>query len=236
MRLDQAGHEDTMAGLLATFGERCPWLEAELEELNQWEDEGQPVQARLHREGLTTDEPVETDGGPYVVIVDGDLTTTNYIRFSTDDYTPGLVVVTGDLRANTLLFQLGARIVVQGSAEINQACFGRWGTHNAMLAVDGELKTTLLFLDSDTPAHSEQGVKAVIRAGRGWWKALEPDIEPQEEEKYFQQNILSDYGHVDIARAFAAATRGEPLLRPGVAKSFPKSREARPATSGYEQE
>lgn len=236
MRLDQAGEPDSMASLLARFGDTCPWLDAELEELQRWEDADETVSVRLYPAGLSTDEPVEIDGGLYVVLVDGDLTTPDYIRFSTDDYVPGLVAVTGDLVASTLLFELGARIVVQGSAVITGACFGRWGTQDALLAVDGELTTPLLWLDSNTPVQCERGIRALITAGRGWWKPLEPDIEPGAEEKYFQRDVLSDSGHLDVDRAFAAARQGSPLLLPGVAESFPARLEPRRAVSGYQLE
>lgn len=173
----------------------------------------------------------------FVVVVDGDLATPGHIRFSTDDYVPGLVVVTGDLRAGALFFELGARIVVEGSAVITQACLGRWGDANAMLDVHGELDVPLLALDGHTPVFAERGVRSVTSNTLGWWEPLTPDILPGDVAKSFRRDVLDDRGlRLDFERAFAAAREGSPLLAPGVAESFPQRLEARPAVSGYRLE
>lgn len=246
VRLDQEGDPGTVAGLLAGFGGTRPWFEGELTFLENVtvldEEDGQELaerngSVRLYPDGLSTDEPVETKVGPFLVIVDGDLVTPDYIRFSTDDYVPGLIVVTGDLRAKALFFELGVRIVVEGSAVISQACLGRWGDANAMLDVHGELDTPVLALDGHTPVYAERGVRSVISDGLGWWEPLRPDILPGTDAEYFRRDVLDHDGlDLDFERAFAAACEGTPLLLPGAEESFPQRLEARPAVSGYQLE
>ncbi len=233
MRLDRHGAPSTIAGLLARFGDTRQWLHDELTFL---EEDGQQAaeqagSVRVYPGGLSSDEPIETAAGPFVVVVDGDLTTPDYVRFSTDDYIPGLVVVTGDLSAGTLWFECGARVVVEGSAVVTRACFGRWGDHNAMLHVDGELDTSLLALDGQTPVYAERGIRSLIYGGLGWWKTLKPDILPHDggHDRYFPPELMTGYATLDFDLAFAAARAGSPLLLPGVEESFPGRLEARPA-------
>ena len=246
MRLDQEGEPVTIDDLVARFGGTLKWFEAELThfddvdlgtglgtdtreevELNGW--------ARLYPAGLSTDQPVETKDGPFVMVVDGDLTTSDYIRFSTDDYVPGLIAITGDLRASAMVFELGVRIVVEGSAFIEHGCFGRWGDAGALLSVHGELVTPLVELDGSTPLFSDGGIRSVISNGLGWWEPLRPDIGPDVADGDYFRPELIDNGVLDLERAFAAAREGAPLFLPGVEESFPQRLEARPAVSPYDQ-
>jgi hypothetical protein len=236
MRLDRAGDASTLTELLARFAGPLPWFRNELTFL---EDDGQDAEAeragsvRLYPGGLSTDELVETGDGPFVVVVDGDLVTPDVVRLGTDDYVPGLVVVTGDVRAGTLWFECGARVIVEGSAVITQACFGTWGDRNALLDVRGELEAPLLALDGHTPVFAQRGIRSVICNGLGWWKTLEPDIllsrEAPDLDRFFRPDVLSDPRTLDFHRAFDAARAAAPLLLPGVEQSFPQRLEARPA-------
>ncbi|WP_370377210.1 hypothetical protein [Catenulispora sp. GAS73] len=236
MRLDKEGEPATTAGLLARFGTTRPWLDDELtflDDVDGREAAEQSGSVRLYPEGLSTDEPVETDGGPFMVVVNGDLVTSDHVRFCTDDYIPGLIVVTGDLRAKTLFFESGARVIVEGSARIAQACFGRWGDENAMLDVQGELETPVLVLDGQTPAFAHRGVRTVTSNSLGWWDGMKPDILLDQRKDYFRQDLLNSDGGLNWDLAYAAAQEGSPLLRPGAEESFPQRLEARPAVSGY---
>jgi len=232
VRLNKEGEPGTTSDLLARFGATRPWLDGELtflDDVDGREAADQSGSVRLYPEGLSTDEPVETEGGPFMVVVHGDLVTSDHVRFCTDDYVPGLIIVTGDLRAETLFFESGARVVVEGSARIAQACFGRWGDENALLDVQGELETPVLILDGQTPAFAHRGVRTVTCNSLGWWDGMTPDILATAEKDYFRQDLLDGHGDLDWDLAYAAAQEGLPLLRPGAEESFPQRLEARPA-------
>ncbi|WP_194909523.1 hypothetical protein [Catenulispora rubra] len=236
VRLDKEGEPGTTAGLLAAFGATRPWLDGELtflDDVDGLEAAEQSGSVRLYPEGLSTDEPVETAGGPFMAVVNGDLVTSDHVHFGTDDYIPGLIVVTGDLHAETLFFASGARVIVEGSVRVAQACFGRWGDENALLDVQGELETPVLVLDGYTPAFARRGVRTVTCNSLGWWDGMTPDILPTAEKDYFRPELLDRHGDLDWDLAYAAAREGLPLLRPGAEESFPQRLEARATVSGY---
>lgn len=122
MLLDEAGEASSVAELVDRFADQS-WL-YEITDLHA--DEKRAADAagavRYYLRGLNTSEPVETGDGQYVVVVDGDLVTTGHVGVDTDDYVQGRVIVTGNLRAGSLSFANGARLVVEGSAHI---AFGR---------------------------------------------------------------------------------------------------------------
>lgn len=229
MRLDEAGQATTIAELVARFAGR-PWL-YELAELAGQEQLAADTagSVRLYPRGLTTDEPVETGDGPYVVVVDGDLVATVHVDVDTDDYVQARVIVTGSLRAGSLSYANGARVVVEGAAHIALVCVGRYGDRNAVLDVGGELSMPLLALDPQTAAYARAGIRGVIYADVGFWAELEPDILATEEDgRFFPVELLDRWGNLDLDRVVAAAREGAPLLMPGVAESFPARSRLRP--------
>jgi hypothetical protein len=92
-----------------------------------------------------------------VVVVDGDLVAAGHVDLDTDDYYQGRVIITGSLRADSLYFADGVRVVVEGAAHIASACVGRYGDRNAALCVDGELSVPLLAVDSNTSVWAKAG-------------------------------------------------------------------------------
>jgi hypothetical protein len=218
MRLDDGGQRGTIAKALEQFAGE-PWL-FEIEELLGEED---PVVVRFHS-GLSVEEPVETGDGPYAFVVDGDLVTTDHVSIWTDDYRQGRVIITGDLRARSLSFGNGARVIVGGDAVVERACVGQYGDRNAVLEVSGTLTTGTLLLDPTTAAYAYGGVRALLYADEGFWEELRPDIvngRIGEDGRFFRPEILDRYGDVDFAAAIAFVRAGEELLLPGVLESFP---------------
>jgi hypothetical protein len=59
--------------------------------------------------------------------VDGGLATADHVGFQTDDYVQARVLVTGDLRAHSLSYDNGARVVVERAAHVERACIGQHG-------------------------------------------------------------------------------------------------------------
>jgi hypothetical protein len=235
VRLDRDGEAATVSDLRDRYSGAWDWFAGELTNLNDGGPEADLAEAeridavRLYPTGLHTGEPIDTGGGPYLVVVDGDLTTSGWIRFTSDDYVPGLVVVSGDVRAQALLFR-GIRVVVLGSVVLSQGCFGWWGDANGMLHADGVVDSPVIAVDIHTAVFSEAGLQGVIFAGRGWWSGLEPDTM---DEECFRPEALDADGSLDMDAAFAVAGSGMPVLRPGVAENYPQRLRPRRAMSSY---
>lgn len=223
MRLEGAGETSTVTELLARFAGR-PWL-YELTQphmAEEWERATAAGMVRLYPHGLTTSEPVDTGDGPYIVVVDGDLQTADQAIFSTNDYLPARVVITGDLRAQSLAFDNGVRIVVEGAAHVERACIGQHGDRDGVLHVYGELSTPILMLDGYSGAYADRGLRALTYSTG--WENLEPDIVNAREgldSRYFPAELLDAYGDLDLDKAIVAARAGTALLLPGVAESVP---------------
>lgn len=88
----------------------------------------------------------------------------------------------------------------------------------------------MVALDSNTGAFADGGIRALIYADLRWWHDLKPDILYREEEddRFFPAELLDSYGTLDFGKVIAAARAGAPLLKPGVAESFPASSRLRP--------
>jgi hypothetical protein len=222
MRLDKGGEGTTIAELLERFVGRS-WL-YELGDLHpEPRREAEAAGAvRFYEGGLTTGEPVETGDGPYVVIVDGDLVTPGHVALETDDYLPGRVIVTGSLCAGSLSFANGARVVVEGQADIARVCVGQWGDRDGVFDVHGELSVPLLVLDRNSFVGAGKGFRGLIYSCSPVG-AVEPDIESDDpgDDLFFPAELLDDEDFLDLDKLIKAGRDEGPLLLPGIAESFP---------------
>jgi hypothetical protein len=224
VRIDQAGESITISELLARFAGQT-WL-YEITELHETEQAAAEAAGtvRLYPHGLTTQEPIETGNGHYVVVVDGDLVTSDHAEFHTIDYEQSRVIVTGNMRARSLSYANGARVMVEGSAEIERACIGRYGDRNAVFGVGGQLTVPIVLIDRNTTVDALGGLRALIYSAGHFWRELKPDIDELGEsldDESFRPEYLDEYGDLDLVKAIAAARAGETILLPGVAESYP---------------
>ncbi|MFI2720764.1 hypothetical protein ACH5AI_31255 [Streptomyces collinus] len=220
MRLEEQGRSSSVPEILERLPDR-EWSWA-LEEFEFWNE---PPTVRLHPSGCSTREPVETGDGPFFVVVDGDLTTSGPCELWTQEYTPGVVVVTGDLNASVLSFGNNTRAFVKGDVRVTGACVGQYGDHNAMLDIDGELSARALLMDPYTSARAGAGVRALIYGGD--WDHLRPDIVNDgvgDDSRFFRPELLrhTETGpRLSLSTALRVAYEGEDLFLPGVEERFP---------------
>ena len=227
MRLDQAGTATTLDELCARYADR-PWRYM-FDEFPKEERRDAAAAGTVRRidSGLRTDELIETGYGPYIVVVEGDLVTAGHVDLDTDDYVPGLVIVTGGLQADSLSYDNGAQIVVGGSADIARVCVGRHGDRNGVFHVYGELTVPLMAVDLNSTFGAESFRGLLLARGRV--EGREPDlVEVADNRRLFPAELLSEYGGLDLPKVIAAARAGRPLLLPGVAESIPARLLARP--------
>jgi hypothetical protein len=222
VRLDEQGQAASVAEVLERLPDR-QWSWA----LEEFEYGNEPPTVRVHLSGCTTKQPAETGDGPFFVVVDGDLTSTAPVELWTRDYTPGLVVVTGNLSAPMLSFGNNTRVFVEGDVRVDGACLGQYGDHNAMLAVGGELSARALLLGPGTSACADGGVRALTYTDGSGWEHLRPDIVNNglgDDSRFFRPDLLdhTETGpRLSFVKAHRAAFHGEELFLPGVEERFP---------------
>ncbi|MEW2632657.1 Scr1 family TA system antitoxin-like transcriptional regulator [Streptomyces sp. NPDC048389] len=83
---------------------------------------------------------METGDGPFFVAVDGDLTTNGLCELWTREYTPGVVVVTGDLSASVLSFGNNSRVFVEGDVRVTGSAWDSWETTTPCSTSRGALR------------------------------------------------------------------------------------------------
>lgn len=226
MLLDENGDPGSLPDVLERFGDR-PWswvLEDFAGEAEFWHE---PVAVRVYPSGHAAEQPLETGDGPYLVVVEGDLTTTVHAELWTGEGAPGLVIVTGDLCASALSFGNGARVVVEGGVRLTGACVGRFGDLGAALTATGELSARALLLDGAATARAARGIRALIYASGEGWERLRPDIVNDgrgDDSRFFRPELLRDTEtgpRLHFPEALRAALDGGELFLPGVEERFP---------------
>lgn len=220
MLIEEAGTAITFDELCARYADR-PWRYM-LDEFPREERRDAAAAGTIRRiaGGLRTDESIETGYGPYIVVIEGDLVTTGHVDLDTDDYVPGLVIVTDGFRADSLSYDNGAQFVVGGSADIARVCVGQHGDRNGVFHVYGELSVPLLAVDRNSTFGAGRFRGLLLAQGRV--EGREPDLkEVSDNERLFPAELLEKYGGLDLVKVIEAARAGRPLLLPGVEESFP---------------
>jgi hypothetical protein len=232
MRLDNGGAATTAGELLDRFAGRR-WVD-HLASMNEfWLRKADAAgTVRWYEGGLTSSEAIETGDGPYVVVVDGDLLTPGHADLETLGGIPARVIVTGSLHAGSLSFGGGGRVVVEGAAGIERVCAGMrsdcdgvfdvGGTAKPGSWIGGELSVPLLALDWRSGIGAAGGFRGLICAQHPVG-GVGPDIKDSgcTDGRFFPSELLGFDGGLHLGKLIEAGRTGAPLLRPGVAESFP---------------
>lgn len=162
-------------------------------------------------DGALRVDDLEPDDGAWALIVQGDLEAAGDLDFSTGDYQVSLLVVLGSVRARNFRFAKGATCVIAGDLDVSGHVVGRYGDESARLEVGGVLRARALLLDHVTGA--EAAIDAIVVAGEGWRLPLDAPM-ADEERRIYAPAVLDDEDRLDLAAAWGAATRGEPIFLP----------------------
>lgn len=164
---------------------------------------------------------VSVPKGPSATVIDGSLTC-NHAQFETDDYAPGLVLVSGDLRARSLSFANGARVFVTGTVEVETFIFGQHGDRDGVLSARN-VSAQAVLLDRFSSIWAEKELSAYLFGALGWYEKLVPDFVNSgegEDDTIFVDEVLDpkmkNAKYLDFDRAIAATRQGKPVFKPGV--------------------
>jgi tetratricopeptide (TPR) repeat protein len=167
----------------------------------------------LHVPGGVKSHPL-TDWSPYNVIVDGDLVTDGDVRLF--DYSSGhFVVVTGDLRARSVVLEGCPNVVVRGDLTATGGVLGRRGDDGGLLVVSGHTRAPVVLNLLYFNMEFGQPPEAVVcgdpdRTGRP------VDFEDDEDlAAAAWPYVVGADGTVDDELVETALTEGRPVLRPG---------------------
>lgn len=150
--------------------------------------------------GLAVD-AFATDGGPWIVIVHGDLQATGTIELLTGDYQCSLFVVLGSVRAKRFCFMQGAACFIAHDLVVDDIVIGRYGDESAMLEVGGTLTARAVLLDHVTGVTAGR-FDAVACSARGWQLPLDIDYQGEDHRSWFVPAVLDGDGRLDLAKAW----------------------------------
>ncbi|GIJ67256.1 leucine-rich repeat domain-containing protein [Virgisporangium ochraceum] len=167
----------------------------------------------LHVPGGVMSHP-HTDWSPYNVIVDGDLVTDGDVDLY-EDGSGHFLVVTGDLRARSVVMAGCPNVVVRGDLTATGGVLGRRGDDGGLLVVAGHTRApvvlNLLYFNMEFGRPPE----AVV-CGDPDRMGGQVDFEDDEDlAAAAWPYVVGADGTLDDERVAAALTGGRPVLRPG---------------------
>lgn len=158
---------------------------------------------------LTIDGDLRIGESPRAIVVDGSLTVGGTFECLTEDGGPGMLLVTGQVRAANLFFGRATQVAV-GSLEVAGYVIGTWGDGGAWLSTRDALVARGVLLDAHTPAFGAP-IHALVLAATGW-RGLVPDV-LDGESPLFVPGVCSRGGRfLDFHAARVAARAGNPVF------------------------